>query len=237
MKGTGLLSLALVAALSIGCGGNKRSDVRANNTDTGTGAVGTAGNAPNTNTPSFGDKDFVKDAAVAGMGEVALGKLASERGLSADVKRFGQMMVNDHQKAGDELKQIASTYQIEFPTVVDDKHRDLQEKLSKLQGADFDRQYMDAMVDGHSDVIDKLESRVDKNTLSTWKTKVENVPADARGTERGVIMGITPEHSDNAATMAINEWAAKALPTVQMHYDAAKMIKDKVNNRGRNTTH
>jgi len=236
MKGTGFLALACVAALTIGCGGNRnndRSDVRANNTDSA--AVGTTGNTANEATS--GDKDFVNDVAVASMAEVELGKLASERGLSADVKRYGQMMVNDHTKANDSLKQVATRFNIMLPTVVDDKHRDLQEKLSKLQGADFDREYMDAMVDGHGDVIDKLESRVDKKTLSEWKTKVENQAADVRGTERGVVIGVTPEHSDNTATMAVNEWAAMTLPTVQMHHDAAQMIKDKVNNRGRNTTH
>jgi len=233
MKGKGLLTLACVAALSIGCGGNKdRSEIAANNTDTS--AVGTAGNA--VNTPTAGDKDFVNDMAMDGMAEIELGKLASERGLSADVKRFGQMMVNDHTKGDDGLKQVATRFQIPWPTVVDEKHRDLQEKLSRLQGAEFDRQYMEAMVDGHSDVIDKLESRVDKQTLAEWKTKIENVAADVRGTERGVVMGITPEHSDNAATMAINEWAAITLPTVQMHEDAAKIIKAKVDKSRRNAT-
>jgi putative membrane protein len=237
MKGISLLSLACVAAISIGCGNNHRSDTRANNTDPA--AVGTTGNtaANNANTPTSGDKDFINDTAAAGIAEVELGKLATERGASADVKRFGQMMVNDHQKANDELKQIATRFDVPLPTVVDEKHRDLQEKLSKLQGGDFDRQYMDAMVDGHGDVIDKLESRVDKHTLSEWKTKVENVAADARGTERGVVVGVTPEHSDNAATMAINEWAAKTLPTVQMHHDAAKIVKDKVDKNRRNATH
>jgi putative membrane protein len=233
MKGTGLLALACVAALSIGCGNKDRSDVRANNTDNSS-AVGTAGNAANT--PTGGDKDFVNDMAMGGLGEAELGKLASERALSADVKRFGQMMVNDHTKAGDALKQVASRFDIAWPTAVSDKQRDLQEKLSKLQGADFDKEYMKAMVDDHSDDVDKLESRVDKHTLGDWKTKVENLAAEVRGTERGIVTEITPERSDNAATMAINEWAAMTLPTVQMHYDAAKILKDKVDKAKRNAT-
>ena len=39
--------------------------------------------------------------------EVAMGKLASEHGQSADVKKFGERMVTDHSKANDELKSIA----------------------------------------------------------------------------------------------------------------------------------
>jgi len=65
---------------------------------------------------------------------------------------------------------VASQYSISVPTELDDKHRDLRDKLAKLQSADFDREYMDAMVDGHKDVLDKVGSRVDKANLAEWKT-------------------------------------------------------------------
>ena len=42
------------------------------------------------------------------MAEIELGRLAAERGTSAQVKKFGQMMVDDHTKAGDKLMTIAS---------------------------------------------------------------------------------------------------------------------------------
>ena len=230
MKRTGILAIACAAALAIGCNSNQRADVRANND---TGAVGTAGDS----NVSAGDRDWVNDVAVASMAEVELGKLAAERGLGADVKKYAQMMVTDHTKANDELKQVAGRFNIAPPPGMDDKHRDLYEKLSKLQGNDFDKQYMEAMVDGHEDVNDKLESRVDGKTLGDWKTRVDNLPANTRGTEQGVVTGVQPEHSDNAATMAINQFAANTLPTVRMHLDAARALKDKVNDRGRNATH
>jgi putative membrane protein len=223
--------MVCVAALTVGCNRNQRADVRANND---TGAVGTTGE--NASNVSAGDRDWINDMAADGMAEVELGKLAADHGLSADVKKFGQMMVTDHTKGNDELKQVASRFNIAPPPGMDDKHRDLYEKLSKLQGNDFDKQYMDAMVDGHEHAVDKLDDRVDGKTLSDWKTKVDNLPASARGTEQGIVTGVQPEHSDNPATMAINQFAANTLPTVRMHLDSARMIKDKVNERGRNAT-
>ena len=86
-------------------------------------------------------QEFIDEMAVAGMAEVQLGKLATERAASADVKAFGQMMVTDHSKAGDDLKQVASQLKVQPPTQLDPKHRDLAERLSKLQGAAFDREY------------------------------------------------------------------------------------------------
>jgi len=92
------------------------------------------------------------------MAEVQLGRLASERASDAEVKAFGQMMVNDHSQANAELKQVASQLNVPVATQLDQKHRDLAERLSKLTGATFDREYMAAMVEGHQEVAAKLRT-------------------------------------------------------------------------------
>lgn len=258
MRAMGILSIALAGALAVACNGNGRNDTAANTT-TGDTAVGTAGEAKTD--VSRGDRDFVNDQMIAGMAEIELGKMAAQKGASAQVKRFGQMMVDDHTRAGNELKQVATTFNIPEPTQLDDKHRDLQEKLSKLSGADFDREYMDAMVDGHQDVIDQLESRVDKDSLNVWNTSQTKAAADAardpktrrsveaNARERASEVGgkvatdehgnttvIKPESSDNHTTAMVNQWAATVLPTVFHHLDEAKSIKDNLGGRGRNST-
>jgi len=54
------------------------------------------------------DTAFVMEAAKGGMMEVAKGKAATQHASRDDVKQFAQRMVDDHTKAGDELKSIAS---------------------------------------------------------------------------------------------------------------------------------
>jgi putative membrane protein len=83
---------------------------------------------------------FVEKAAIANMAEIQLGQLAETRAQSPDVKAFAQMMVTDHTKALDELKQSAGPATI--PTALDKKHQKLHDKLSKLSGAEFDKKYM-----------------------------------------------------------------------------------------------
>lgn len=101
------------------------------------------------------DQRFVRDAAEGGMAEVELGKLAAEKGSSQDVKNFGQRMVDDHSKANDQLKQIASNEGVTLPEKLDAKDRALRIRLSKLSGATFDRVYMENMVRDHKkDVAD-----------------------------------------------------------------------------------
>jgi putative membrane protein len=101
------------------------------------------------------DKKFVHDAAEGGLAEVELGKLAAEKGSSENVKKFGQRMVDDHSRANDELKEIASAKGINLPTEVSAKDKVLKERLSKLNGPSFDQAYMENMVKDHKkDVAD-----------------------------------------------------------------------------------
>jgi putative membrane protein len=226
MKRYGFLSIALAAALAVGCNSNSKKDVNAANPSTG-GAVGTAGNDNNV---KDGDKDFVKDIAAASIAEVELGRMALDKAVNPDVKKFAQMMIDDHTKANEELTTIATQYNIPVPSGLDDKHNDLRDKLSKKTGADFDRDYIDAMVDGHKDVLDKLESRIDKDTLSKWKARSHDQngnKVDAK-VEADVV---TPEKSDNTITMSLNSWAAKTYPVVSAHLDAAKKLQDTVKKR------
>jgi putative membrane protein len=96
------------------------------------------------------DKSFVMEAARGGMAEVELGKLATEKASNADVKQFGQRMVDDHGKANDELKALASQKSLTIPAELDAKHKATQTRLSKLSGDAFDKAYMAEMVADHN---------------------------------------------------------------------------------------
>jgi putative membrane protein len=98
---------------------------------------------------SSADAKFVKEAADGGMAEVELGQLAVEKASSEDVKKFGQRMVDDHGKANDKLKEIASTKGIELPQEPSAKHKATKDRLSKLSGTSFDKAYMADMLKDH----------------------------------------------------------------------------------------
>ena len=100
-----------------------------------------------------GDKGFVDKAATGGMAEVKLSKLAMDKGQSTEVKQFARKMVEDHTKANMELKQIAEKKSIAVPTTLDAKHQKVYDKLAKLDGADFDKEYMRAMAMDHDDTV------------------------------------------------------------------------------------
>ena len=98
---------------------------------------------------SAADTRFVQEAAVGGMAEVSLGKLAAEKATNPNVKQFAQRMVDDHSKANDELKTYASQKSVTLPTEVDPAHKANEARLSKLSGEAFDKAYMADMVKDH----------------------------------------------------------------------------------------
>jgi putative membrane protein len=99
------------------------------------------------------DTQFVKKAAQGGIAEVKLGQLAQEKGTSDSVKKFGQRMVEDHTKAGDELKRAAAQENITLPDDISAKDKATYDSLSKLSGAAFDRAYARDMVKDHEEDI------------------------------------------------------------------------------------
>lgn len=95
------------------------------------------------------DRSFVKDALEGGMAEVQLGQLAAQKGSSDDVKQFGQRMVTDHTKLGDEMKQVAMQMGVNPPSGLSKKDQQLVTKLNSLSGTQFDNAYIVAMVKDH----------------------------------------------------------------------------------------
>ena len=220
MKFKGLLAVACAVGLMAGCNSNSRtSNTTATSNEAGT--TGTAGAGVSTS-----DKNFVNHMLSDGMAEVDLARLAKDRGASPEVKQFAQMMIDDHTKAGDQLKQIASTNSIPVDAKVDDKHKDLMDKLMNVRGAEFDKEYMSAMVDGHEDAVRDLRSRVDENRSLGDRVTGKNPENPA---------AVKPETSDNRVTTSVNQWAADVLPTVERHLDRAKQIKENLDRGNRST--
>jgi putative membrane protein len=96
---------------------------------------------------------FAVKAASGGMLEVSLGQLAQQQGMNADVKQFGQIMVNDHGKANAELIRLAKSKKMALPTAPLPRHQQHADHLKSLKGTGFDKAYMDMMVNDHQQTI------------------------------------------------------------------------------------
>ncbi|MBV8068296.1 MAG: DUF4142 domain-containing protein [Acidobacteriaceae bacterium] len=123
------------------------------------GATGPA--SPGATTPGAAkadDRKFVKEAAIGGLMEVQLGKLAQEKASDENIKQFGQKMVDDHTKCNDELKQAAAKDNIPVPSSLDPKDQAKIDKMSKLSGTAFDKAYVKDQVKDHEKDIREFQA-------------------------------------------------------------------------------
>ena len=196
MKHLGFTAIALAVTMTVACGGGTRDE-----TNNDEAIVGTSGEgAPR------GVQRFVNDVVAGNTAEIELSRMASERATNPEVKQFAQMMVRDHTTAGTDFKQVLTQHNVQVREVIDEKHRDMSQELSRKSGTEFDHEYMAAMVDDHQHMEDLLESRANE--------KANNEPFEN----------------------AVNQWAAKTLPTVKHHLEMAQQLEDRLDDTPRRNT-
>lgn len=106
---------------------------------------------------------FVEKAATTDIEEIRLGEMAQQKAQSADVKSFGQMMVTDHTASSEKLKTIAQNLNVTVPSDLTPKQQEKVDKLNGLSGAEFDREYMKLMVEGHQKAVELYEQASEGN--------------------------------------------------------------------------
>jgi putative membrane protein len=164
LKFSALLGLLI---FMFGCGGagNTNTAGNANSANVTTGATNANANRGTTASAlSEHDRQFFTEAAHGGMAEVEMGRLATERASNPAVKQFGQRMVDDHTRANNELKQLAARKGVTLPTALDSEQRDKLDRLSKLSGAAFDREYMKEMVADHDKDVEEFQKESERAT-------------------------------------------------------------------------
>ena len=130
---------AVIVASTLGLAAQAELSTGTENTTTGNTAEDTT--AAESKTAMNPDSHFVMEAAEGSMAETEYGKLAADKASNAKVKEFGQRMVTDHGKAGDELKTLAASKHITLPTAINPKAKATKDRLSKLRRGVQSRQH------------------------------------------------------------------------------------------------
>jgi putative membrane protein len=169
--------------IAVACHKEAPATDTSSSTSTSVSASDTSGTTSTTPvaTLSDADKQFATKAAEGGIGEVTLGGLAASKATNADVKAFGQRMQTDHGKAGDELKQWASTKGLDLPSAPNAEAQKTYDDLSKLSGAAFDKAYMEDMVKDHDKDVAEFkdaQTKVSDPDLKAWIDKTLPVIED-----------------------------------------------------------
>lgn len=103
--------------------------------------------------------DFMIEAASNGMKEVELAKIAEQKSSNQRVKAFAKLMVTEHTKTNTELQTLAQAKNVTLPGMMGDKDLKIFDELRAKSDAEFDKDYMNEMVDGHQNMVNKFKKR------------------------------------------------------------------------------
>lgn len=119
---------------------------------------------------SHSDKSFMETASQGNVAEVELAKLALKKTQNPDVRAFAERMIKDHQMLGEKMAPYMAQAGVKPSISLNTVHQHLYNKLNGLSGADFDKQYMEAMDKDHH--TDLNEFRKEINSTQDAKLKV-----------------------------------------------------------------
>ena len=114
------------------------------------------------------------EAASGGMFEVQASQIAVQKGISQEVKDFGQQMITDHSAANDQLKTMAAQKNVVLPSGLSNDDQKNIDKLNNADAKDFDKTYMKMMVDDHKTDIDKFQNVVNHPEDADVKAWAQN---------------------------------------------------------------
>jgi putative membrane protein len=126
-------------------------------------------------TPDDKTKTFVEKAALTDMFEIEAAKAALERSNSEPIKKFAQMMIDDHTATTQELGPLATAAGVAPPTAMDQDHLNKIDDLRKAKDADFNKKYLDQQEAAHADALDLMKDYAQngKDTgIQAFATKV-----------------------------------------------------------------
>jgi putative membrane protein len=118
---------------------------------------------------SRAEQHFLIEAMQGDMAEVQMGKLAQQKGQSEDVKQLGQMLEQDHSQHLQQAQQEAQQLGITPPQQVNAKQKANYERMSKLNGAQFDKQFTKHEVADHKkDIAEYQKQAKSKGPLAQF---------------------------------------------------------------------
>ncbi|HEX8350888.1 MAG TPA: DUF4142 domain-containing protein, partial [Hymenobacter sp.] len=106
------------------------------------------------------DAEFMVNSASHGLLELELSKLAQQRATVPAVKNLATQLLQHHAEMNNTLKSLADRKSIVLPSSLGDEEQ--PQKLARLTGTQFDKQYMDAIVDAHQEDIDSFDDMSDE---------------------------------------------------------------------------
>jgi putative membrane protein len=121
------------------------------------------------------DRTFIQEAGAGSLAEVELGQLAEQKAATPAIREFGRWMATDHSLANNWLTSVLQEQHENIQPTLTAEQRQEKQKLEGLSGAQFDRQYIDLMVQDHEKTVPLFEKEGREGHNLALKTFAESL--------------------------------------------------------------
>jgi len=120
---------------------------------------------------------FLQDAVAGDNGEVANGRLAQQHGSRPGVVDFGRTLERDHAAAKQQALDTARRLHARVdPDAMKPEARQMGRRLGRMAGAQFDREFIRAMIDDHRKDIAKFQVQARVGDPATRRLARDTLP-------------------------------------------------------------
>jgi putative membrane protein len=144
------------------------------------------------------DRNFATQAAIADLAEIELANLAKQKARNEGIQQYADHLLQDHQQSSEKLKALAAQKNITLPTDLDAKHKADRDKLAALDGPEFEKAYVDAMIKDHRKAIGTYQNESKKTKDADFKAFTTEVEPKLRE-HLGHAQKLQSQHTSNAS--------------------------------------
>jgi putative membrane protein len=110
--------------------------------------------------------NFVTNAGVTNLAEVELASMAQTKSSNPQIKAFAAQLIADHRTAQTQLKAPAAEAKLAMPGEMDVDHQKVRDELATLDGAAFDKRFIQVMTSSHDEAVKLFEAASRSPTLT-----------------------------------------------------------------------
>ena len=120
------------------------------------------------------DGKLIRDVITDDLLETRLAQTAEMKAVNPSVRQFAQRMVTDHSRMQSEWISMASQNGMAVNPQLDNTDKAKVDQLSRLSGTAFDQAYMNLMIQGHQDAVNRLQYEGQSAQSAQVRARVAN---------------------------------------------------------------
>lgn len=102
--------------------------------------------------------EFLLYASMINQMQIRIGEMAKKKAATQKVKNYGNLLLEDHTLSLRTLKQIIDDRDMNIPDTLSQNFNNMIADLQNASGAEFDRKFVNLMIEDHKKAIAKFEN-------------------------------------------------------------------------------